>query len=46
MRNSAASACASSVFTAAERITGRCAASTIAAVSFASLFCRLAKGLT
>jgi len=41
-----AEACFASLFTATNRIVGRCAASQTASASAASFFCRLTKGFT
>jgi hypothetical protein len=42
----AIAACCCSLFTATNRMLGRCAASQIASASIASFFCRFTKGFT
>src|SRR4051812_2041112 len=46
VRNTIAAACACSLFTATNRMVGRCAASQIASASAMSFFCRLTNGFT
>ena len=46
VRNTRAAACCSSLFTATNRMFGRCAASQIASASIASFFCRFTNGFT
>ena len=45
VRNTKPAACCRSLFTATNRMLGRCTASQIASASIASFFCRFANGL-